>query len=341
MKRYDRVGFTLVELLVVIAIIGMLMSLLLPAVQNARESGRRATCTNHQKQLALAMLNYESSRGSFPGFLTRIGKYRNDVTLPSGTTFNAGEPIYESWVVALLPYMDRNDLWKVWKRGEGHVDSPDDNDSFPDGHVYMEMLVCPSNPEIQASQDSTALSYVANCGRYDEGDETDKKDHPECGVFHNHAYSSPTNVSIDYISMHDGTQNTLMLSENLKAGGIEPDWADVDGTPLSKLTGDYGETVVGFWFDHTNEPFDINEDSDELGRDASPSSYHPGGAVVSFCDGHQQFLRETIEKVTLLHLMTPYSEGTRGLAEAGIANGESWPDQAEELTGILNDADFK
>ena len=72
MNRRIRRGFTLIELLVVITIIGMLVALLLPAVQAAREAGRRAVCMNNQKQLGVAMLNFESYRG-FPGYVNTVG----------------------------------------------------------------------------------------------------------------------------------------------------------------------------------------------------------------------------------------------------------------------------
>ena len=75
--RMRKRAFTLVELLVVITIIGMLMALLLPAVQAAREAGRRATCMNNQKNISLALMTYEGSRKAFPGLLNTVKKDPN------------------------------------------------------------------------------------------------------------------------------------------------------------------------------------------------------------------------------------------------------------------------
>jgi prepilin-type N-terminal cleavage/methylation domain-containing protein len=101
-------GFTLVELLVVIAIIGMLVALLLPAVQSARESGRRATCTNNLKQLGLAFHNYHDALGQFPpGYLSQVGGGGVHGT-PDPETHDAG-PGW-GWGALLLPFMEQATL---------------------------------------------------------------------------------------------------------------------------------------------------------------------------------------------------------------------------------------
>jgi prepilin-type N-terminal cleavage/methylation domain-containing protein len=100
----QRRGFTLVELLVVIAIIGILIALLLPAVQAAREAARRMQCSNHMKQLGLAILNYEDSLG----------------VLPPGAQWLPFKPDGSTWtdryhccmLVHILPYMEQQMVWE-------------------------------------------------------------------------------------------------------------------------------------------------------------------------------------------------------------------------------------
>ena len=96
-----RRGFTLIELLVVISIIGILVGLLLPAVQAAREAARKVNCDNNEKQLSLAMLNFESQKRYFPGYV-------NQFMVSSGTATGA---FAVSWMVPILPYMEHRDIY--------------------------------------------------------------------------------------------------------------------------------------------------------------------------------------------------------------------------------------
>jgi len=286
-------GFTLVELLVVITIIGMLMALLLPAVQSARESGRRASCQNNQKQLSLALLQYEQNQGQFPGYRVRIPNLQDQ---------NA-QPLIASWVVPILPYLERNDIYKNWQTGTATA-------------VYLKGLVCPSDPPEALSPNSAFLSYVANCGRPDQNGAEPGNAPQANGVFFNHDVSGsnrPTTMSLDYLSQRDGAATTLLISENIDAtmwNGLGTSWQNTD------------EFHVGFnW--RTDGLLRINTPNLRCSPPAEncsrPSSYHPGGVIASFCDGHQQFLKDSISPVVYHHLMTPDSKvaGIQGsLSEA-------------------------
>jgi prepilin-type N-terminal cleavage/methylation domain-containing protein/prepilin-type processing-associated H-X9-DG protein len=129
-------GFTLVELLVVIAIIGILVALLLPAIQSAREAARRSQCTNNLHQLGVAALNYENARKSLP---PGSGYLRTDPKEFRGT-----------WVIGLLPYFEEQGLADRYDYAE-YPDEQDDNKNGKNNAVLtptvlLRTLICPSDP---------------------------------------------------------------------------------------------------------------------------------------------------------------------------------------------------
>jgi prepilin-type N-terminal cleavage/methylation domain-containing protein len=119
MKMRRRLGFTLVELLVVIAIIGMLVALLLPAINSARESGRRSTCMNNVHQIALALNNHLSTYGSLPPGMKLIPNYATtyltrDYSIWYEATQTFPGSSGASWMVYILPYMEHHELFDHW-----------------------------------------------------------------------------------------------------------------------------------------------------------------------------------------------------------------------------------
>src|SRR5262245_50198583 len=136
-------GFTLVEVLVVITIIGMLVALLLPAVNGARAAGQKTTCMNNLRNYGQATLAYVSKKDLFPG-------YRELLRRPDGTK------VVVSWQIMLLPELGRQDLYQALQSGlAGTTSQP-----LP----YLELAACPSDSSI-AGKSSPATSYVANTGR--------------------------------------------------------------------------------------------------------------------------------------------------------------------------------
>jgi len=111
--RAERIAFTLVELLVVITIIGILIALLLPAVQAAREAARRLQCSNHLKQIGLALHNYASAAGSLPPGAIAID--RTGITQLSNVWADAANGEHgTSWMLRILPYLEQGALFDHW-----------------------------------------------------------------------------------------------------------------------------------------------------------------------------------------------------------------------------------
>ncbi len=230
MKKNIRFGFTLVELLVVISIIGMLAGMLLPAVQSAREAGRRAFCINNQRNIALAFLNYESARGKFPQYKNVITVDWNTNVYNGSTSTDPGYTLTTSWLPILFPYLDSVQIWDNLLRGGSYSNSNGDASSpFP--ALTLSFLHCKS----KGTQEIGGNCYVVNCGyndgffgrlRANELGDTTKYN----GVLNNGSGEAATwggawtsaqadKVSIDDIV--DGTTNTILVSENLQAAAYK------------------------------------------------------------------------------------------------------------------------
>ncbi len=315
--RQRRIGFTLVELLVVIAIIGVLVALLLPAVQAAREAARRCQCTNNLKQLGLGLQTYHDAHMVFPLASVRLyPPLAPDYTLSNNIT----------WRARILPFVeqgplyDKIDCWTInhWWAASAPANKGRDEVRNTEVPTFR----CPSAESGNPRADWSPTNYVACTGS--DATLSPTTDDTTCGMFRivttETAFNSRFVIRIAKIT--DGTSNTMALSECRTgepkslhrsdwtaciAGTADPAGAE-EGGPRGHawMWENYGTTWAYNGVFPPNAPRHPEYDcTSSTGRGAyAARSEHPGGVNVAMADGSTRFISETINLVTWQGLST-------------------------------------
>ena len=330
-------GFTLVELLVVIAIIGILIALLLPAVQAAREAARRMQCSNQLKQIALATHNYHDVVRTFPPAML-LSQYDSSKARYRGA----------SLFVLLLPYLEQTSLHDAW-------DFSNPNANFNGGLQSRaaqgpNLLLCPSEPESEnplhystrltgASMDRyiSATSYGGNAGT--------RSYHPASGFLATDGVffmAGPGSLpeanqpTVRLADIHDGTSNTLLLGERSRWDPNYNTFAEQGWDWEFRYYGNWAATSssgvahvslssyspinyrLPFNYEHrdgASPPAGSDSDFEyyiDL-RVCAFGSNHPGGANFAMADGSVRFLSESMPLATLRALSARHGGETATL----------------------------
>lgn len=322
-----RKGFTLVELLVVIAIIGILVSLLLPAVQAAREAARRMQCSNHVKQISLALHLHHDAKRKFPPILT---------TGSSGATYST----QHNWIAYTLPYMEQSAVWSMIQfptrpladpyYTTSNVDNSAlgnsiDQNNVPASRHWIPTFICPTDPVGSIRQPISEggrapTNYVGNQGasvNFTAGD----------GIFYR-------NSNVRFAEIIDGTSNTYLLSECLRGDfdintlrdnyvGVRNVSNAADISTCQTLIPNFSDRG-GVWIggQALNSTFVTARPPNDRRVDCwGPSfgstnfvarSFHVGGVNMGLCDGSVRFVSSNVDAILYA------SMGTRAGGEVSI-----------------------
>jgi prepilin-type N-terminal cleavage/methylation domain-containing protein/prepilin-type processing-associated H-X9-DG protein len=298
-----RRAFTLVELLVVIAIIGVLVALLLPAVQSAREAARRMQCTNHLKQIGLAMHNYHDVQGVFPSGMI----YQTPQLTARGDRPNRAPGF--SWHTLILQQLEQGSLYSSLNFGLLMNQPP--NRAIVS--TVLKVAVCPSavNPskhfKVGTASDQfgfddpglAATNYVGCAGSFVQSAYYDQPTERKNGII-------IEDGNFRFSNVEDGTSNTLIAGESVyfgTGGNTIPGNFFWDPTWYGHYRHDLGGKADAPECIMRSGEFRMNPPkvaADNVKRNTF-SSRHPGGANFVLADGSTRFINQTVQ-----HTETPF-----------------------------------
>jgi len=272
-------GFTLVELLVVIAIIGILIALLLPAVQSAREAARRLQCNNKLKQMGLAIHNYLDANKVFP------------------CSFEWGGGPCGGWIPRTLAFLEEPGLYDQFSKVNFNIRDPQ---VLPTVQTIVPALICPSDNSGEKLSDQeyqwegtmvAVTNYKGvigdtNMGGGWTGGQDNHGGFPNSGMFYRYSFRQPIKVKM----IPDGLSQTFMLGEDVPEENNHSAWAYSNG--------DYSACHAPLnYFPEPKEPRNWP-------RVISFRSKHTGGAHFCLADGSVHFISEEIDRQTYQALAT-------------------------------------
>lgn len=298
-----RCAFTLIELLVVIAIIGLLMAMLLPAIQKVRAAADRMSCSSNMRQIGIALHHYHNDYNTLPASGWTVANSSN----PSGK--------YVGWRAVLTPYIEQDSIRAKYDRNVHWWEEPNLTlsstpikiylcPSTPDRLMVMSAIAKPPRPAIIFPQPAAAADYEAVMGVHSSINPT------LYGTAATNRSAMFRNSQVKLPHIYDGTHTTILIAETAgrpltyRGRMARPDipndqgicWADseggysLDGSNLDGSVQGQGPVLTPRGMNATN----YNE----------PYAFHPNGANFLFADGHVQFIDERVSLVVLAALFT-------------------------------------